>query len=145
MHDPCFSSESEPTYPLPDEVVDCAIIVPSPFLSEGAISMEDEPPVDAPQVMIDEPHPPVNKLQVLCVPYTPSFEKSLGEIQLFEYDGSYRGKKGKESMKRRYTHVESTCTTSRSLCSRRRMLKKERFELWTVHSERFKLLLCYKV
>ena len=85
----------------PDEVVDCAIMVPSPFLSEGVMSMKDEPHVDVPQIMIDEPHPSVEKLQVLCVPCTPSFKISLEEIQLFEYDGAYRGKKGKESMKRK--------------------------------------------
>ena len=48
VHDPCFSSESKPTCHLPDEVVDCAIIAPSPFLSKGVSSIEDEPPVDSP-------------------------------------------------------------------------------------------------
>ena len=95
--------------------------------------------------MIDVPHLSVDKLHVSCIPYTPSFEKSLEEIQLFEYDGSYRGKKGKKSMKRRYTHVESTCTKDRYLCYRRRMLKKEWFELWTVHSDMYKLLRSRKV
>ena len=103
-----------------DEVVDCAIMVPSLFLSEGVMSMEDEPLVDAPQDMIDVPHLPVDKLQVMSAPYTPSFEKTLEEIKLFEYDGSYRGKKENKSMKRRYTHVESICAIQdRYLCSRR--------------------------
>ena len=33
---------------VPNEVADCAITTPSLFLSDGVISMEDEPPVDAP-------------------------------------------------------------------------------------------------
>ena len=110
---------------MPDEVVDCAVMIPFPFLSEGVIFIEDEPLVDAPHDIIDEPHPSVNKLQVLFIPYIPSFKRSLEEIQLFEYNGACRGKKGKESVKRRRAHVESTCAIQdNSLCSRR-MLKKE--------------------
>ena len=90
-----------PDEDVPDEVVDCAIIASSPFLSDGMIFIEDEPHVDALQVMIDESHLSVDKLQVLCVPYTPSFKRSLEEIQLLEFDGDYRGKKGNESKKRR--------------------------------------------
>ena len=33
---------------VPDEVVNCAIITSSPFLSEGVIFMEDEPHIDVP-------------------------------------------------------------------------------------------------
>ena len=72
---------------VPDEVVDCAIIAPSPFLSEGVISMEDEPPVDTPQDTVDKPCPLVHKLQVECIPYTPSLKKSLEDIYLLEFDG----------------------------------------------------------
>ena len=45
-----------------DEVVDCAIMVPSLFLSEGVISMKYEPPIDASQDMIAESHPLVDML-----------------------------------------------------------------------------------
>ena len=40
---------------VPDEVVDCAVIAPSLFLSEGVISMEDEPPIGAPHENVDVP------------------------------------------------------------------------------------------
>ena len=102
--------------------------------------MEDEPPVDTPQVMIDEPHLPVDELRVLCIPYTPSFKKSLEEIQLFEHDGESIGKNGKKSMKRRHILVESKCATSHSLCSRRMLKKDGWLEMWTVLFGRYKLL-----
>ena len=97
-------------------MVDCAIMEPSPFLREGVIFMEDEPPVDAPQVMIDEPHMLDDKLQVFCILYTPSFKRSL---------------------KRRRTQVESKSATRISLCFRRMLKKYGLLEMWTVHSERF--------
>ena len=130
---------------MPDEVVDCAIIAPSPFLSEGVISMKDEPPVDAPRETVVELHLLISKVQVECISYIPSFKRSLEEIPLLEFDGAYKDKRWSESMKRRCTQVESTCTTYRSLCSMSRLLKDEWVELWTVHSERFKLLLSCKV
>ena len=107
-----------------NEVVNYATTSCSPFLSEGVISMKYEPPIDAPQDMIDESHPPIDKLQVLFVPYTPSFKRSLEKIQLLEYDGDSRGKKGKYSKKKRCIYVESTCAIQdESLCSRQRLLK----------------------
>ena len=125
---------------VPDAVVDCAIIVPSPFLSEGVISMEDVPPVDSPQDLVDELHLRVNdKLQVVCVPYTPSFKRSLDDIYLLEFDGADQDKEGSEFKKKRC--MENTCAREGSLCSRRKLLDKDEwFELWTVHSGRYKLL-----
>ena len=81
---------------VPNEVVDCAVIATSPFLSERVISMKDEPPIDAPQDMIDVPQPLVNKLQVECLPYTPLIKRSLEDIYLLEFDGADQGKEGCE-------------------------------------------------
>ena len=105
-----------------EEVVDCTIIAPSPFLSEGVISMEDEPPVEDPQEKVNEPRPLVHKLQVECIPYTSSLKRSLKEIQLLEFDGVDQGKERSEFKKKRC--MESTCAREGSLCSRRKLLKK---------------------
>ena len=48
VHNPCFSCQSEPTCYVPNEVVDCAIMAPSPFLSERVSSIKDESLVDSP-------------------------------------------------------------------------------------------------
>ena len=113
-----------------EKVVDCAFMEPSPFLSEGVNSSEEEPLV----LLVDD-------LSIMCIHDPPSFMRSLEDIQLFEYDGDSRSKKGKESMKRRRILVENTCAREGSLCSRRKLLKNDEwFELWTVHSGRYKLL-----
>ena len=102
--------------------------------------MEDVPPVDSPQDLVDEPHLRVDELQVLCVPYTPSFKRSLEDIYLLEFDGAGQGKKRSQFMKRRRTQVESTCAKDRSLCSRGMLKRDGWLEMWTVHSVRYKLL-----
>ena len=102
-------------------------------------SIEDEPPVDSKQDLIDEPHPLMYKLQVLCVSYTPSFKKSLKDIYLLEFDDADQGKEGSKFKKKRC--MKSTCAIQdESVCSRPRLLMDGWLELWTVHSGRYKLL-----
>ena len=123
MHDPSVSSKSIPisSSTLSDEdhdavlekVVDCAFMEPSPFLSEGVNSSEEEPLV----LLVDD-------LSIACIHNPPSFTRSLEDIYLLEFDGADQGKKRSQFMKRRRTQVESTYAKDRSLCSRR-MLKKD--------------------
>ena len=76
----------------------------------------------------------VDDLSVVCIPDPPSFRRSLEEILFLEFDGSHKDKFGIKT--ERSMHAREG-----SLCSRRKLLKKDEwFELWTVHSERYKLL-----
>ena len=93
MHYSSFSNESIPisSSTRPDEdrdvvletVVDCAFMEPSPFLSEGVNSSEEEPLA----LLVDD-------VSVVCIPDPPSFRRFLEEILLFEFDGSHKDKFG---------------------------------------------------
>ena len=133
MHDLSLSSESisASSLTLPEEdhhvvletVVDRTFIEPSLLLSEGVNSSKEGPLV----LLIDD-------VSVVCLPDPPSFKRSLEGIFLLELGGSHYDKFGVRSEK-------STCAREDSWCSRLRLLKKDGwFELWTVHSGRYKLL-----
>ena len=71
-----------------DKEVHGAIMAPSPFLSEGVILIEDEPPTDAPHERVNMPNVEDDKLLSVCVHVPSSTKWFLKEIFL-EFDCSY--------------------------------------------------------